>query len=67
MTHDDKESLDLLDQKQFFVGVNETLNGNTLNRIITNLFEYQNKLIKIVKTRRIGERIPLLKTVIIDK
>ena len=67
MTHDDKESLDLLDQKQFFVGVNETLNGNTLNRIITNLFEYQNKLIEIVKTRRIGERIPLLKTVIIDK
>jgi len=67
LTHDDKETLDLINQKQFFVGVNETLNGNTLNRVITNLFNYQNKLIEVVKTKRVGERIPLLKTVIIDK
>ncbi|MAK56871.1 MAG: hypothetical protein CML17_13690, partial [Pusillimonas sp.] len=67
LIHDDKKDLDIQDQKQFFVGVNETLNGNTLNRIITNLFNYQNKLIEIVKTKRIGQRIPLLKTVIIDK
>ncbi len=67
LNHDDKKSLDLNDQKRYFVGVNETLDGNTLNRIISNLFEYQNKLIDIVKTNRIGQRIPLLKTVIIDK
>ena len=67
LVHEDKETLDLNNQKQFFVGVNETLNGNTLNRVITNLFDYQNRLIEAVKTKRIGERIPLLKTVIIDK
>ena len=67
LIHNDKIDLDLNEQKQFFVGVNETLNGNTLNRVIEELFNYQNKLIEIVKTKRIGQRIPLLKTVIIDK
>ncbi len=67
LNHDDKQSLDLNDQKKYFVGVNETLDGNTLNRIIGNLFDYQNRLIDVVKTNRIGTRIPLLKTVIIDK
>ena len=67
MTHDDKIELDLNNQKDFFIGVNETLNGNSLNRVINNLFNYQNKLIDVVKTIRTGERIPLLKTVVIDK
>jgi len=67
LNYNDKETLNMDDQKQFFVGVNETLNGNTLNRVITNLFDYQNKLIEVVKTKRIGKRIPVLKTVIIDK
>ena len=67
LDYSDKESLNLNDQKQYFVGVNETLNGNSLNRVISNLYEYQNKLIEVVKTQRIGKRIPLLKTVIIDK
>ena len=43
-----------------------TLNGNTLNRVITNIFNYQNKVINAVKTKRVGERIPLLKTVLLD-
>ena len=67
LNYDDKETLNMNDQKQFFVGVNETLNGNSLNRVITNLFDYQNKLIEVVRTKRIGKRIPVLKTVIIDK
>ena len=67
LIHNDKIDLDLNEQKQFFVGVNETLNGNTLNRVIEELFNYQNKLINLLRTKRIGERIPLLKTVILDK
>ncbi len=67
LIHKDKIDLDLNEQKQFFVGVNETLNGNTLNRVIEELFNYQNKLINLLRTKRIGERIPLLKTVILDK
>lgn len=67
LSHEDKEILDLNNQKQYFAGVNETLNGNTLNRIMTNLFEYQNNIIETVKTKRIGERIPILKTVLLDK
>tara|TARA_E500000318_G_scaffold25355_1_gene25371 strand:- start:4244 stop:6214 length:1971 start_codon:yes stop_codon:yes gene_type:complete len=67
LSHEDKEILDLNNQKQYFAGVNETLNGNTLNRIMTNLFEYQNNIIQSVETKRIGERIPILKTVLLDK
>lgn len=66
LTTKDKISLDMADQKQFFVGVNETLNGNTLNRVINNLFNYQNSLINLVKTERIGKRIPILETVVLD-
>ena len=40
---------------------------DTLNRVIEELFNYQNKLINLLRTKRIGERIPLLKTVILDK
>jgi hypothetical protein len=67
MSYEDKESLDLNDQKQYFIGVNETLNGNSLNRVLINIFNYQNKLIDIIKTIRRGERIPSSKTVILDK
>jgi len=67
MSYEDKEDLDLTDQKQYFIGVNETLNGNTLNRVLINIFNYQNKLIDIIKTIRRGERIPSSKTVILDK
>ena len=67
LDYSDKESLNLNDQKQYFVGVNETLNGNTLNRVMENVIEYQNKIISTVDTKRIGERIPLLKTVLLDK
>jgi len=66
LNFDDKKMLNIEDQKQFFVGVNETLNGNTLNRVITNIFNYQNSVIDAVKTKRVGERIPLLKTVLLD-
>tara|TARA_R110001592_G_scaffold298363_2_gene569137 strand:+ start:4106 stop:6064 length:1959 start_codon:yes stop_codon:yes gene_type:complete len=67
LSYEDKKDLDLNDQKQYFIGVNETLNGNTLNRVFTNIFNYQNKLIKIVKTLKRGERIPPSKTVLLDK
>jgi len=67
LSFEDKKILSLTDQKQFFAGINETLNGNTLNRIITNIFNYQSKVIESVKTIRLGERIPLLKTVLLDK
>jgi hypothetical protein len=67
MSYEDKESLDLNDQKQYFIGVNETLNGNSLNRVLINIFNYQNKLIDIIKTIRRGERIPSSKTVLLDK
>jgi hypothetical protein len=66
MSKEDKINLDITDQKQFFVGVNETLNGNTLNRVMTNIYEYQGKIIEAVKTKRIGKRIPILKTVLLD-
>ena len=67
LSFEDKSSLEFEDQKQFFLGVNETLTGNTLNRIITNIFNYQNKIIQAIKTLRIGQRIPDLKTVLLDK
>lgn len=67
MSYDDKEDLNLTDQKQYFIGINETLNGNTLNRVLINIFNYQNKLIDVIKTIRRGERIPPSKTVILDK
>ena len=67
MSYDDKEGLNLTDQKQYFIGINETLNGNTLNRVLINIFNYQNKLIDVIKTIRRGERIPPSKTVILDK
>jgi hypothetical protein len=67
MSHEDKDTLDIDDGKQFFIGVNETLNGNTLNRVMENIIKYQNKIIKTVDTKRIGERIPILKTVLLDK
>lgn len=67
LTHGDKKQLDITDQKQFFVGVNETLNGNTLNRVINNLYDYQNKVIEVVKTVRKGKRIPSAETVLLDK
>lgn len=67
MNYDDKEDLDLIDQKQYFIGINETLNGNSLNRVLTNIFNYQNKLIDIIKTIRRGKRIPSSKTVVLDK
>ena len=53
------------DPKQFFVGVNETLNGLTLNRIITNLYNYQKGILDILQVRRVGQRIPPLSTVIV--
>ena len=67
LTYDDKNQLDITDQKQFFVGVNETLNGNTLNRVINNLYDYQDKVIEVVKTVRKGKRIPSAETVLLDK
>jgi len=67
MSHEDKDTLDIIDGKQFFVGINETLNGNTLNRVMENVIKYQNKIIQTVDTKRIGERIPILKTVLLDK
>jgi hypothetical protein len=67
MSFEDKEGLELNDQKQYFIGVNETLNGNSLNRVLTNIFNYQNKLIETIKTIRSGERIPPSKTVLLDK
>jgi len=67
LTYNDKKQLDITDQKQFFVGVNETLNGNTLNRVINNLYEYQNKVIEVVKTVIKGKRIPSAETVLLDK
>jgi hypothetical protein len=66
MSKEDKINLDIADQKQFFVGVNETLNGNTLNRVMTNIYKYQGKVIEAVKTKRVGKRIPTLKTVLLD-
>jgi len=67
ISYEDKKQLDLTDQKQYFAGINETLNGNTLNRIMTNLYEYQDKIIQTIITKRIGARIPILKTVLLDK
>ena len=67
ISYEDKKQLDLTDQKQYFAGINETLNGNTLNRIMTNLYEYQDKIIQTIVTKRIGARIPILKTVLLDK
>ncbi len=67
ISYNDKKSLDLDDQKQFFVGVNETLNGNTLNRVLTSIFNYQEKLIKIVEIIKQGKRIAPSKTVLLDK
>ena len=67
ISYEDKKVLDIDDQKQYFIGVNETLNGNSLNRVFTNIYNYQNKLIKIVKTLKQGERIPPSKTVLLDK
>ena len=62
ISYEDKKQLDLTDQKQYFAGINETLNGNTLN-----LYEYQDKIIQTIVTKRIGARIPILKTVLLDK
>ena len=67
MSYENKEGLELNDQKQYFIGVNETLNGNSLNRVLKNIFNYQNKLIETIKTIRSGKRIPPSKTVLLDK
>lgn len=65
LTSLDKEPFTIKDPKQFFVGVNETLNGLTLNRIITNLYNYQKGILDILQVRRVGQRIPPLSTVIV--
>jgi hypothetical protein len=51
--------------KQFFVGVNETVNGNTLNRVLTEIYDYQEKFLYFVRTRIQNKRIPSLVTVVI--
>ena len=65
LTYDDKKIAKIEDPSQFFVGVNETLNGNILNRVITNLYEYQTKILELIEVTRLGSRIPPLSTVII--
>ena len=65
LTYDDKKIAKIEDPSQFFVGVNETLNGNVLNRVITNLYEYQTKILELIEVTRLGSRIPPLSTVII--
>ena len=67
LNYEEKKDLDIHNQKQYSIGVNETLNGNSLNRIITNIYNYQTKLIEMVKTKIRGERIPPSKTVLLDK
>ena len=67
LNYDNKINLELDDQKQYFIGVNETLNGNSLNRVFTNLYDYQERLKNNVITIKRGERIPPGKTVILDK
>jgi len=61
----DKSVLDIDDMKQFFVGVNETVNGNTLNRVLTEIYDYQEKFLYFVRTRIQNKRIPSLVTVVI--
>ena len=57
--------LETVDMKQFFVGVNETVNGNTLNRVLTEIYDYQEKFLYFVRTRIQNKRIPSLVTVVI--
>ena len=61
----DKSVLNIDDMKQFFVGVNETVNGNTLNRVLTEIYNYQEKFLYFVRTRIQNKRIPSLVTVVI--
>jgi hypothetical protein len=61
----DKSELNIDDMKQFFVGVNETVNGNTLNRVLTEIYDYQEKFLYFVRTRIQNKRIPSLVTVVI--
>ena len=60
-----KSAYSISDPKQFFVGINETLNGNTLNRTITELYNYQKRILELIQVNRVGKRIPALSTVVI--
>jgi hypothetical protein len=56
--YEEKRDLEIDDEKQFFVGINETVNGNTLNRCFLNLFKYQEKFINNINTKILNERVP---------
>jgi hypothetical protein len=65
ISYDAKQKFTIKDPRQFFVGVNEVLTGNVLNRVISNLYNYQEGILKLTEVERIGLRIPPLSTVFI--
>ena len=61
----DKQDLLIEDLKQFFIGVNEPLTGNSLNRIITNLHDQLLRVLRKTEVNTSGVRIPALSTIVI--
>lgn len=63
--YNDKLILELGDEKQFFIGVNEPVTGNALNRAFTEIYNYQIKFIDFIKTKIQNKRILSTVTVVI--
>ena len=57
------EVIDIQDDKQFFVGVNETTSTLVFNRVFSKLNDYLKEISKLLKVEVVNTRIPPVSTV----